>query len=121
MRLKKSYASYKDEFGNWVPQKDVEMHPLEEEMIRAEWALNEFQATFTAPTQQEEHEWMIAHGVEYVREKRAEHELKVKNAEQELTGLHEKFRGCEKKWHGHVHKCQKHALDVDIADTESLE
>lgn len=120
MRLKKSYAAYKDETGNWVPQKDVEMHPFEEAMIRAEWALNELKETLIPASPQQEQEWLIEHGVDYVREKRSEHGSKLKNAEPEITGLYEKFRADEKKWHTHIHKCEKHGLEVDTADTEHL-
>lgn len=121
MRLKKSYASYKDETGNWVPQKDVEMHPLEEALIRADWALNELKDTLIPASPQQEQEWLIEHGVEYVREQRTLFKEKVEKVTPDLHVLHDKFRDCEKKWHAHIERCLKHDLDSDIADTEHLE
>lgn len=57
----------------WVEQQEVEMHPLEEAEIIAHWNVGESERNRPQkPTREEEHEWLIEHGADYVKQKRAE-------------------------------------------------
>lgn len=57
----------------WVEQQEVDMHPHEEAEIRAHWAVGDsLKLQPQKPTREEEHEWLIEHGAEHVKQKRAE-------------------------------------------------
>lgn len=70
----------------WIEQQDVEMHPVEEKEILAHWAVGDsIKVMPNAPTREEEHEWLIEHGAEFVKGKRAEH----KNLHDEWLKTHQ--------------------------------
>ena len=73
MVLRKTYAA--KWFGDKLleDQKDVDMHPLEENHVRAYWGINDLLMTLpTKLSQPEEHELMINDGVDAVKKKRDE-------------------------------------------------
>jgi hypothetical protein len=73
MALKKAIAGYFDENKNWIPQQDVDMHPLEEAEIRASWTVGDSQGKMPIkPTNEQEHDWLIEHGAQFVKQKREE-------------------------------------------------
>jgi len=58
----------------WVEQLHVDMHPMEESEIQASWRMGEsLQIKPNPPTKEQEHEWMIEHGSDFVKQKRAEY------------------------------------------------
>jgi hypothetical protein len=105
MRLIKTIASYKN--GNeWVPQRDIEMHPLEETAIKSHWAIHEVQKKIPPePTRAEEHEWLIEHGAEYVRAKRKEWKDLSDAIEPELLKACQAHEAAHNGWNEHVTLC----------------
>lgn len=57
----------------YIPQVDIEMHSLEETEILAHWAVGDSEKNRPQkPTQEEEHEMLLEHGAEHVKQKRKE-------------------------------------------------
>ncbi len=66
-------SSHFESRKEWVPQQEVDMHPLEEAETLARWKANEsLEKMPKTPSKEEEHDWLIEHGAEYVKQKRAE-------------------------------------------------
>lgn len=120
MTLKKTIASYMKEDGTWEPQQEVEMHPLEEEEVRAHWAINHCIAKIPAkPTKEEEQEWLIEHGPDFVKQKRAEWKQACDDFEPEIQMAHTKAQAAAKAWCDHVEHCHANGLDKDKHDKEA--
>lgn len=61
----------------YIPQVDIDMHPLEEAEILAHWAVGDSEKLKPFPaTIEEEHEMLLEHGADYVNQKRKEHKDK---------------------------------------------
>lgn len=57
----------------WIPQKEMELHPLEQAEYHAGNKLAEIECERPCkPTLELEHEWLIEYGPEYVKERRKE-------------------------------------------------
>lgn len=57
----------------FIPQYDVDMHPIEEAEILATWAIGDSERDIPRkPTQEEEHEMLLEYGADYVKQKRKE-------------------------------------------------
>lgn len=113
MKLIKSIASYKTESG-WIPQRDIEMHSLEEGMMRAHWAIQDVQNKIPpAPSKHDEHEWLIAYGPEYVKKKRDEHKVTKEAIQPELDAAHLAHQHAVVAWDSHVSLCQANGVCAD--------
>ena len=97
-----------------VPQKDIDMHSIEESMTMAHWAHNEYLATIPSmPTKDDEHEWMIEHGPEYIKQKRTEAQAAIDSMKPKELELEKAWRDSEKEWNDHCDWCSKNGHDHD--------
>jgi len=114
MTLKKSYASYRNEVGEIIPQRDVDMHPLEEEATLAHWAIHDERIKIPPkPTQADEHEWMIEHDAEYVKQKRIEWQQQYDLLQPNVEKAEKIFQEKHAIWNEHIEFCVKNGLDSD--------
>lgn len=57
----------------WVPQREVDLHPLEEAEYHSGNRLCEIECQRPIkPSIEQEHDWLIENGVDYIKEKRKE-------------------------------------------------
>lgn len=90
----------------WIEQKDIEMHPLEEDVVRKYWAINDVSNKIPSkPTQQEEHEFLIFHGADYVKQKRAEWQAIHDSIKPELDAAEKAYQDAHNYWNNHVALC----------------
>jgi hypothetical protein len=119
MRLIKSIASYKKADGTWEPQKDIEMHPLEEQEIRAHWAYGEHAVKKPHPlSAEEEMNLVIESGIDAVKAKRKEHEDTHAEWKKTADELEAKRIECEDKFREHCEHCVANGLDPNTHDKE---
>ena len=114
MVLRKTYAA--KWFGDKLleDQKDVDMHPLEENHVRAYWGINDLLMTLpTKLSQPEEHELMINDGVDAVKKKRDEWQKAYNALEPQLIAAQKHHVECEMIWHAHVEEAVKLGVDKD--------
>lgn len=103
----------------WVEQKHVDMHPLEERCIRAHWNKHEHIFKLASlPTVIDEQNMLIENGIEFVRSKREESERIKKDVESALALCQEEEDKALKEWCDHVDHCLAHGLDKDSHDKE---
>lgn len=122
MALIKTIASYRKEDGTWEPQRDVEMHPLEEKEIKAHWAIHDVNIKIPEkPTKEQEHEWLIENGADFVKLKREEWKKAYDVIEPELIAAHNYHQECTKEWHAHVEHCVANGFDCDTYDKEKYD
>lgn len=114
MALKKTYAAYLNKHGEWVEQVDVDMHPLEEAEMRAHWAITEtLQKVPAKPTLQEEHEMLIEHGADFVKQKREECEKAIQSAQPEIEAAKEAYNKAKSAWDEHAMLCHANKMNPD--------
>lgn len=127
MPLKKTMAGYyKDiekEDGSkdrvWIEQVDIDMHPLEEESIRKFWAIHEVRKSLPEEiTKEQEHEWLIEHGAEYVKQKRDEYRVVYEAARPELEAVQKAHQKAHDEWCAHAEHCVLNGLCPDTHDKE---
>ncbi len=122
MVLKKAYASYRGEDGEIVPQRDVDMHPLEEEATLAHWAIHDERIKIPSkPTQADEHEWLIEHGAEYVKQKRIEWKSAYDTLYPNVEKAEALFQQKHNAWNDHVMLCHANGVDYDTFDGDARE
>ena len=98
-----------------VPQKEIDMHPLEVAMWKSKWAItdNVLAKKPDMPTKYEEHEWLIEHGTEYIKQKRVE----IAAIRDSFNAAEEQYikawRDAEKAWNDHCEWCAKNGHDHD--------
>lgn len=122
MALRKTYAATY-EAGNIVTeQRDVDMHPFEEAETQARWKHAEEMAKIPKkPTQVEEHEWLIEHGPDYIKQKRAEWQKLHDDAQPAIQEAEKKWRELESVWNDHAIKAHANGFDPDThPDARSL-
>jgi hypothetical protein len=114
MALKKSYASTISNGIEIIPQRDVDMHPLEEAMTLKNWAIHEHVKKIPPkPSIADEHEWLIQYGAEYIKQKRAEWQKYHDAAQPAIQKAEAEWREAETQWNLHAQKCHAHGLDYD--------
>jgi hypothetical protein len=119
MALKKTIASYRGENGEIVPQRDVEMHPLEEAEMLAHWAIHdEVIKCPPKPSAQDEHEWLIIHGEDYVKQKRDEWQKSFDANQPAVEEANKKFQEAHQAWCDHCDHCVANGFDPDTHDKE---
>lgn len=95
-------------------QRDVLMHPLEECAIRAWWAIHDVKMKVPPKhTESDEHNWLIEHGVEYVKQKRAEWDAAWQSIQPELQSALEYHDAAHAEWVKHAERCHAHGYDYD--------
>lgn len=114
MALKKTIAGYRHADGHWVDQVDVEMHPLEEAQIRAHWAIHDANMTVPIkPTPEQEHEWLVEFGADYVKQQRANWQSAYDTAKPTIDAAILAHDECTKMWNNHVEFCLANGFDKD--------
>lgn len=98
-----------------IPQRDIYMHPLEEAETLSRWAIhdNVLSKMPSMPTKEDEHEWMIEHGPEYIKQKRTEAQSAIDALQPELEKHEKAWRDAEKEWNDHCEWCSKNGHDHD--------
>lgn len=115
--------SHKEKRSEWVDQVDLDMHPLEEDCTLKEWAIPHIHAkAVPKPTKEQEHDWLIEHGIEHVKQKRKEHLDSLAAIQPELDAAHGAWRGAEKGWNDHSELCfaNGHCPDTFQGDARQL-
>ena len=119
MALKKCIAAMLQPDGSWSEQREVEMHPLEEREIKAHWAIHDVKVKIPEkPTKEQEHEWLLEFGADYVKQKRAEWQKAHDEIQPELQAAHDHHQQCVKIWHEHVEYCVANGFDCDTHEME---
>lgn len=135
MTLKKTIAGYRKETRTpisngdgtftdevkmeWIDQKDVEMHPLEQKEILAHWAIHDVNIKIPAkPSQLDEHEMLINEGAEAIKKARTQWQAASDAIQPELQAAHDYHQQCVKEWHAHIEKCVELKVDPDTHEIE---
>ena len=122
MTLKKTIASYRGKTGEIVPQQDVEMHPLEEIEVRSHWAIHDIKIKCPPkPTQDDEHEWIIQFGADYVKQKRNEWQKAYDAVQPDIEAAEKKFQEAHQAWCDHANLCVANGHDPDKFDGDARE
>lgn len=135
MALKKTMAGYwqkvnktvENEDGSvsyidgheWIDQVDLNMHPLEEVATRKHWAIHD--AHIKVPdktTLEQEHEWHLEHGAEYVKQKRAEWQKLYDDNKPHIDAAHDAYQAAHKAWCEHAEHCKANDLDPNTYEAE---
>lgn len=112
MTLKKTIASFLKPDGTWEPQKDIEVHPLEEAELRAHWAIHDVTAQIPEkPTREQEHEWLIEHGTDYIKQRRAEWQAVNDSIQPHLKAAEQAHLAAHQVWCTHVENCIVNKID----------
>lgn len=114
MTLKKAYGSKVLNGIEVQPQREVDMHPLEEAAILAHWAIHEIQKQI--PRQlfpYEEQELLITDGIEAVRQKRKDRQDIVDSIKTDLDAAHKLAEDSHKAWSDHALLCRLNGMDPD--------
>jgi len=120
MTLKKTIAGYLKPDGTWEPQRDIEMHLLEENATRREWDLSDVMVFAPVkPSQLDEHEWLINHGTDYVRSKRQEYEAAYKGYLPKMEQAQKISQEAHNAWHEHVNLCVANGCNPDIFEGDA--
>lgn len=104
--------SHVEKKRDWVDQVDIEMHPLEEESLLKYWALDEVRLPEKA-TESEEHEWMVEHGIDFVKQKRKEFNELLESKRAAYDNANEAFKAAHEGWNEHVELCVMHGVCPD--------
>lgn len=106
--------SHKKRHIDWIDQCEVDMHPLEEAQVLAHWAIHDVKAKFPEKlTQKQEHEWLIEHGADFVKQKRAEFKKAMDALQPEIDTAYKKLEECTEAWRTHCDKCCSKGLNPD--------
>lgn len=86
-------------------EKHIDMHPLEEEMVMAEWGIDAVIKKIPLKlTLDQEHELMVRGELDTVRANRLAHDNAKRSLEPELEKAQNHFNRCKEKWEAHVGK-----------------
>lgn len=97
-----------------IPQYEIDMHPIEEEMALAKWAHGDaLSKAPQAPTKEQEHEWLIEHGGDFIKQKRAEWQVLNDAAQPAIVAAEAKWRTAEKAWNDHCEYYHSRGFDPD--------
>lgn len=119
MALKKTIAGYFNDKKEWIPQRDVDMHPLEDVYIRSYWAMNDVQKNMPQElTVKEEHDMLLEFGADYVKQQRAARNLQIQEHAKTLESAVVYNNECRAKWHEHCLKCETLNEDRDVFEKE---
>lgn len=97
-----------------IPQREIDMHPLEEAETLARWSHNDIIAAAPkAPSKDQEMEWLIEHGGDFVKQKRIEMQQLIDAAQPAIVEAEVKWRAAEKAWNEHCEWCVANEKDYD--------
>lgn len=120
MALKKSHASYRDSNGKIVPQRDIDMHPLEEAATLKHWAVHDEKIKLPPiPIQNQEHEWLIEFGADYVKQKREEWKAAYEVQKPFIDAAESEFQKAHNYWNKHVELCVANGHDYDTFEGDA--
>jgi hypothetical protein len=120
MALIKTIASYRDEAGNIVPQRDIQMHALEEAEIQAHWKYGDLSSKIPEPISvEQEHNWLIENGADFVKQKRTEREQAIKDLQPHLDEALKAHMEASVAWSHHVELCVANNIDPDTFDGDA--
>lgn len=118
MKLYKTVPRKKEDSDELIDEK-IEMHPLETNEISALWAIHDVRIKIPSkPSKEEEYEWLIEYGAEYVKQKRAEWQKAYDAVKPELDAAEQYHQKCSKEWHDHVEKAVSVNADPDTHEIE---
>lgn len=107
---------------DWIPEQEITMHQLEEDAIRAQWNVHEVQKLCPpAPSKEEEHEWLIEHGADFVKQKRIEWQNQMDALKPQLDEAMKKAQDCHETWCQHADLCMSKGFDPNVFDGNALE
>lgn len=82
-----------------IPQVDVEMHPIEEAEILAAWETGDIERRMPKPfTKEQEHEWLLEFGADFVKNKRKEFNDLIDSFRPEMEQAHNKQQEASTKY-----------------------
>jgi hypothetical protein len=104
----------------WVEGREVMLHPLEEEAELKRWAIHDVQIQLPPPiSQQDEINWLIENGPEFVKQKREEYRLACEALQPALDAVNESSRKAYEAWNEHCELCFANNLDPDTFDGDA--
>lgn len=119
MTLKKIIASRIVNGKVVEPQREIEMHPLEEASMRADWERGKAKKAIPPLlTEHEEHNMIIENNVEYVRSARINREKERGAALRVYREKQKIFENENKKWITHCLMCEKNGFDKNSYNKE---
>lgn len=114
MALKKTIASSVNNDGTLSPQYDIDMHPLEEASILAFWATGEeLMKMPVKPSIEQEHEWLLEFGADYVKQKRNVYQAAYDLQRPNLEAAEAKHQEAHRKWCSHMEMCAANGKNPD--------
>jgi hypothetical protein len=117
MRLKKTLASYRHKDGHIVPQKDLDMHPLEEAYHIARWKEADEEAKIpSALTKEEEHDLMIESGADAVKQKRVKWLASFHEAQPIIEAARKDKEDKYTIWCAHQESCVAAGINPDTGE-----
>jgi len=98
---------------------DVDMHPLEEAALLAEWSINEERENFPKiPSTDELIQMMLESGQEIAKQHVANIELARKNGEEALAPRVAALKDKYAVWNEHCKRCEELKVDRDTHEKE---
>lgn len=114
MALKKSYAAKIKDGKIVTPQRDVNMHALEEAETFAKWALADLRRKLPMkPSQADEHELIVNNQADLIKPKRAEWQMAIDAAQPALIEAEKAWRAAEAEWNKHAILAHANGFDPD--------
>jgi len=110
--------SHKEKRKDFINQLDIDMHPLEEASILKHWAMHDV-ALPEMHSKEEEHEWLIESGPEFIRQKRKERLELIESKKAAFDLAHQEFQNAHNYWNEHVELCAKHGHNPDTFDGDA--
>lgn len=102
------------------PQKNIEMHFLEQAAIKACWAIQEAKKKVPdKPDQQTEHNWLIEFGAEYVKQKRAEWQSIYDTHKPLIDAAEKAFQEADAYWNSHSQLCVANGINPDTHEGDA--
>lgn len=110
--------SHKEKRKDFIDQVDIDMHPLEEASMLKHWAIHDV-ALPEMHSKEEEHEWLIESGPDFVKQKRKERSELIESKRAEFDLAHEEFQVAHNSWNEHVELCRAHNVNPDTFDRDA--
>jgi len=110
--------SHKEKRRDFINQLDVDMHPLEEAAMLKHWAISEFVLP-DMPSKEEEHEWLIENGPDFVKQKRIERKELIESKRPAFDLANEEFLNAHEQWCKHANLCVEHNHSPDTFEGDA--
>ena len=120
MTLKKSYGSTVVNGIEVEPQRDIDMHPLEEAATLKHWAIHDENIKIPSkPTTEQELQWLIDFNADYVKQKRAEWQAIYDKQKPFIDAAEAEFQKAHNYWNKHCELCVANGHDYDTFDGDA--